>query len=119
MHVYGFERLEAWQDSRVLVRIIYSVTRQFPPEEKFGLTNQIRRAAVSISSNIAEGSARATAKDQGHFYQMSYGSCLEVLNQLVVALDLCYVTPETYTKARSQLEKVTARLNKLRKAILH
>jgi len=68
MHIYSFEKLEVWQDSRDLVRQIYSITAKFPTEEKFGIISQIRRSAVSVSCNISEGSGRKSKKDQAQFY---------------------------------------------------
>ena len=64
---YGFEKLQVWQDARQLVKIIYKLTAKYPSSEKFGLTNQMRRCAVSISSNLAEGTGRNSSKDQAHF----------------------------------------------------
>lgn len=71
-HEYSFERLKVWQNSRVLVKHIYLLTALLPKEERYGLSNQMRRAAVSVSSNIAEGASRSTSKDQAHFYNTAY-----------------------------------------------
>lgn len=87
MHEYNLEKLDAWQLSRKFVKSIYLVTKMFPNEEKYGLTAQIRSAAISVSSNIAEGSSRKTSKDQNNFYTIAYGSLMEVLNQLILATD--------------------------------
>lgn len=89
--IYSFEKLEVWKKSRELVKDIYHLTQTFPSEEKFGLTNQIRRAIVSVSSNIAEGSTRQTFKEKARFYEIAFGSLIEVLNQLLLASDLGYV----------------------------
>lgn len=77
MYVYPFEKLVVWQLSKKLVVRIYGLTKEFPAQEKFGMVSQMRRAAVSICSNIAEGSGRFTAKDQSHFYSMAYSSLME------------------------------------------
>jgi four helix bundle protein len=74
MRVYGFEKLQVWQDSKSLAVMIYKVTSTFPDDEKYGLTSQMRRAIVSVSSNIAEGSSRNTKKDQAYFYGIAYSS---------------------------------------------
>ncbi len=68
MYIYAFEKLEVWQLARRFTAEIYRLTRCFPEEERFGLTSQMRRSARSVAANIAEGSTRATGKDQGHFY---------------------------------------------------
>jgi four helix bundle protein len=100
-----------------LVKSVYSVTKTFPREETFGLTNQLRRAAVSISSNLAEGSARQTNKDRAHFTTMAYTSLLETLNQCIIAHDLGYVSDEDYRKIRAMIEEVGRMLSGLRKAL--
>jgi four helix bundle protein len=115
---FSFEKLTAWQKSRHLVKSVYSVTKTFPREETFGLTNQLRRAAVSISSNLAEGSARQTNKDRAHFTTMAYTSLLETLNQCIIAHDLGYVSDEDYQKIRAMIEEVGRMLSGLRKTLL-
>jgi len=74
---YSFERLEVWQDSRELTKLIYKITKGFPDDEKFGITNQMRRSAISVSSNIVEGSYRSTGKGKSNFMTIclfeSYG----------------------------------------------
>ena len=118
MKTYSFEKLEVWQKARKLAKAIYVVTKQFPEEEKFGLTSQIRRAAVSICSNIAEGSSRNSYKDKARFSEMAYGSLTEVLNQLILAFDLLYLNEEDYNMLRSELEEISNMLNALRKSQL-
>jgi four helix bundle protein len=76
MKVYSFEKLDCWQQARKLTAWTYLVTKDFPQEERFGITLQMRRAAVSIGSNIAEGTSRKSAKDQAHFSTMAYSSTL-------------------------------------------
>ena len=85
---FGFERLEVYRRAKDLVKAVYRSTGTFPPEERFGLTNQIRRAAVSVASNIAEGQGRLSRKDQAHFSQMAYSSLLEVVCQADIAREL-------------------------------
>lgn len=88
MVTYSFEKLEVWKESRILVKLIYQHTKLFPKEEIFGITSQMRRAAISVSSNIAEGAGRKTQKNQAQFYTIAYGSLMELLNQLIISVDL-------------------------------
>ena len=111
MYIYSFEKLEVWQLSRQLVKEIYILTEQFPDKEKFGLTNQIRRAIISVSSNLAEGSSRKSAKDQAHFTQLSFSSLLEVLNDLILASDLNFITLEQLDSTRPKIEELSNKLN--------
>ena len=90
------------------------LTKNYPDEESFGLASQMRRCAISIASNLAEGTARKTMKDKAHFTLMSYGSALELLNQLILSLDLEFVDEQKYHDTRSQIEEVTNKLNGLR-----
>lgn len=89
---FGFEKLEVWQDAKELALMIYRITSKFPIEEKYDLAGQLRRSSVSVSTNIVEGSARNTAKNQAHFYSMAYGSLMEVLSQLLIANELDLIT---------------------------
>jgi four helix bundle protein len=112
---YSFEKLEVWKDSKELVKKIYACTEQFPKAEIYGIVSQMRRAAISISSNLAEGSGRTNQKDQAHFFQLAYSSAIELLNQLIISLELQYLETETYTEARSMIEGLTVKINSLRK----
>jgi len=89
--IQSFTDLNAWRNGHELVITIYKLTKNFPKEEQFGLTSQIRRAAVSITSNIAEGFSRSSYKEKSQFYSMSLGSLTEVQNQLLIAKDLGYI----------------------------
>ena len=117
MHQYGFERLNVWQNSRELAKNVYLLTKTFPQDERFGIVSQMRRAAISISSNIAEGSSRSTAKDQAHFYNIAYSSAIELLNQLILALDLEYIQEEQYQVLRLNIEQITNQVNALQKSL--
>ena len=90
--IKNFTDLLVWQKGHKLVLQIYKITKKFPQEERFGLTDQIRRAAVSITSNIAEGFGRIKYNDKAHFYTIALGSIYEVQNQLMIAKDIGYVT---------------------------
>ena len=113
MRLYSFEKLEVWQLGRKLTVDIYRISRDFPEDEKFGLTSQIRRAAISITSNIAEGSSRQTGKEQARFTEIAFGSLLEVLNQLIIASDLEYIELEVVSRERVLIEELGNKLNKL------
>lgn len=89
---YNFEKLEVWQDARSFVSKIYAITKSFPHEEIYGLTSQIKRASVSVVSNIAEGISRYSKKEKSRFIEISYGSLMEVFCQLVIAKDLNYIS---------------------------
>ena len=114
-HKFPFEKLEVWSLAKDFVKRIYSVTKGFPDDERFGLVSQINRAAVSVASTIAEGSARASRKDQGHFSQIAYGSLMEIACQLVIACELGYIKEPEYSELRHSLEKISNKLNALRK----
>ena len=119
MRLFSFEKLDVWKLSREFTKIVYKISKSFPEEEKFGLTSQIRRASVSITSNIAEGSARITGKEQARFSEISYGSLLEVLNQLIVAVDLEYISENELNNNRNLIEEMANKLNKLRQSQLN
>lgn len=115
MHLYSFEKLEVWKDSINLTVLIYKLTKAFPDEEKFGLTSQMRRSAVSISSNIAEGISRSTNKDKAHFINLTYSSTMELLNQSIITEKLNYISNENYVNIRLMIEAISNKLNALRK----
>jgi four helix bundle protein len=115
MRIYSFEKLEVWVDSKSFTKDVYILTSSFPESEKFGLISQLRRASISICSNLAEGSARATFKDKAHFTNMAFGSAIEVLNQLIISYELGFISEMNYHKSRESLEAITNRLNGLRK----
>ncbi|MGN6165762.1 MAG: four helix bundle protein [Flavisolibacter sp.] len=117
MFVYAFEKLEVWQDARKLAVLLYKVAGKFPVEEKFGVVSQIRRAAIAVASNIAEGSGRKTIKDQSHFYHIAYSSALEVLNQLIISHDLGFISTGDFTECRMFIEKVTNKINALKNSL--
>ena len=116
MRKYSFEKLNVWEDIRTLIQFVYEETKKFPGDEKFGLVMQLRRAAISVSSNIAEGSSRMTAKDQAYFYNTSYSSLMEILSQIMVANDLGFLENESYEK--NNRKNFTTK-NNLRKSVLN
>jgi len=115
MRLFSFEKLDVWKLSMTFTKSIYELTNSFPEEEKFGLTSQIRRASVSITSNIAEGNSRITGKEQARFSEISYGSLLEVLNQLIIATELKYISETKLNNLRPLIEEISNKLNSLRK----
>ena len=108
-----FEKLDVWQLSRELVKDVYNSTKVFPDTERNGLTSQFRLAVVSVSSNLAEGSARKTAKEQAHFTTIAFGSLMELLNQLILACDLEYLKESVFENLRSKIEQISNKLNAL------
>ena len=108
-----FTDLYAWQEAHKLVLMIYKITKNFPKEELFALTSQIRRAVVSITSNIAEGFSRQSYKEKVQFYCMAQGSNTETQNQLLIAKDIKYLSIEDFNKIAEQSVKVHKLLNGL------
>ena len=113
-YVYSFEKLIVWQKSIELAKQIYSTTSNFPKEEIYGLTSQIRRAVISISSNIAEGYVKSSSKEQIRFSEIAYGSLMEVLNQVIIAKEIGYVSEVDYLSIRQNIEEISRMLNALR-----
>jgi four helix bundle protein len=104
--IQTFQDLIAWQESHKFVLSVYKITKEYPSDERFGLVNQSRRAAVSVSSNIAEGFGRFSGKDKHHFYTMAKTSLAELQNQLIVARDLNYIREESFASMNSQANRV-------------
>jgi len=92
----------------------YEATKSFPANERFGLVSQMRRAAISIASNIAEGTSRKTAKDQAHFSTIAYSSTVELLNDLIITHELSFLSTEQYEQGRAIIEKQTLLISGLR-----
>jgi len=105
--------LRVWQQSIELVSEIYMITKNFPKEEMFGLVSQMRRAAVSVPSNIAEGYARGTDREKVHFLRISSGSMSEVETQLIMCMKLGYISQEQYDEISEKLTAVWKQLNSL------
>lgn len=114
MYIYSFEKLDVWVEAKDFTKEIYKLTSKFPDSEKFGLTSQLRRACVSICSNIAEGTTRSSFRDQAHFSTISFGSAVEVLNQLIIAFELGYISELEYNTSRNLLENITRKINFLK-----
>jgi four helix bundle protein len=114
MKTYSFEKLDVWQCARKLTAFIYQVTKSFPKEEQFGITNQMRRSAVSICSNLAEGVYRTTGKDKARFSEISFCSLMELLNQCLISYDLSYLRQEQMDEIRRYTDEIAAKTTQLR-----
>lgn len=115
--IKSFTDLNAWKEGHLLVLQIYKMTKLFPSDEKFGLTNQIQRAAVSITSNIAEGFSRNSNKEKIQFYYTALGSLTEVQNQLLISKDLGYINLALFKEISFQTVVVSKLINGLIKSI--
>ena len=113
MTILSHKNLEVWQRSMKLVSLIYRVTKVFPKEELYGLTSQMRRAAISIPSNIAEGRSKRSTKDYIRFVNIAYGSAAELETQLLIARELEYVTNDRVDPVLSELNEDGKMLNGL------
>lgn len=111
--IKSFTDLNTWKEAHKLILFIYKITKNFPKEEQFGLTNQIRRAVVSVTSNIAEGFSRNSYKEKSQFYSMALGSLTEVQNQLVISRDLGYISKEIFVEVANSSVNVNKLLNGL------
>ncbi|MDO8559605.1 MAG: four helix bundle protein [bacterium] len=97
--IQSFTDLEAWREGHQLVLMIYEITRSYPKQETFGLVSQMRRSAVSITSNIAEGFSRQSWKEKTQFYYVALASVTELQNQLLISRDIHYLKNDTFQKA--------------------
>jgi four helix bundle protein len=118
MRTYYFEKLDVWQKGRIFIKSIYQISQKFPADEKFGMASQIRRAAISINCNVAEGISRQTGKEQARFTEIAYASLMEVLNLLILANDLIFISDEDLANLRLSIEEISNKLNSLRETQL-
>lgn len=116
-HKYSFERLNVWNDSRELVKEIYKVSGTFPSKETNALCSQIQRAVISIPSNIAEGMGRLSEKEQVRFLEIAFGSTMEVYCQLMLSVDLGYLSQDKFDEIVVLLDRVANKINALSKSI--
>lgn len=116
MRLYSFEKLEVWKLSKKLTILIYDLSRLFPSEEKFGITNQIRRASFSVTNNLAEGTSRKSVKDKIRFIEIAFGSLMEVLNILLISKELEYIAENETIKLRRLIEEIGNKLHGLKQA---
>ena len=115
---FSFEKLEVWQDARKLAAAVYERTRAFPKTELYGLTSQLNRAALSIANNLAEGSSRASLKDQAHFSNQAYSSLMETASDLIIAADLKFIASEQADTLLNQVHDLAVRIHNLRESQL-
>lgn len=113
-----FKELNVWQKSVAFVTDIYKLTENFPKSELFGLTSQLRRASVSVPSNIAEGNSRRSTPDYLQFLKIARGSCAEIETQLLIAKNLGFISEESYVKFNIQIIEISKMLNGLINSLL-
>lgn len=112
--MHNYRELKVWQKSRVLVKSVYQITNHLPKEENFGLISQMRRAVVSIPSNIAEGAGRGTNKDFCRFLDIAYGSSFELETQMLLCVDLAYISENILIDIESQIKEIQRMLYALK-----
>ncbi len=117
-YTYSFEKLEIWQKSMDLTISIYQLTNSFPDSEKFGLTNQIRRAAASVSANIAEGSTKISNKEKSRYMQIAYGSLIEVLNHLILSQKINLISENILFEKRKIIQELSNKINAFNSSLI-
>ena len=115
---FRFEKLEVWQQARTINHSVYRLTKTFPRTELFAMTSQTRRAATSVSANIAEGSGRNSDKDFAHFLEQSYGSLMEVASFVFLALDEGYTTETDLESLLAEIEVLAKRIASLNRSLV-
>ena len=116
--MFAFEKLLVWQKSVIMVKEVYQLTKQFPKEEKYGIISQIRRSALSVSCNIAEGSGKISNKDKANYTTIAFGSLMETMNLLILASEVEMMTKERVDVFRIQISEISRMLSSLRIAQL-
>ncbi len=116
-NIFGFENLAAYQRAMDLVDKVYDLMKGFPSEERFALCDQLRRAVVSVPSNIAEGMGRLSGKEQVRFIEISYGSLMEVYCQLTIAKRRSYITEDQFRDIAESIEAIARPLSGLRNSL--
>lgn len=114
MNEYSYKTLNVYKDAKELVVEVYRLLKQYPVEERYALCDQIRRAAISITSNIAEGMSRYSDKEKAHFLEIAYASMMEVESQLDISVDLEYVTRAQFDKLAQEISSLGKQLSALR-----
>ena len=114
MNRYSYKNLNVYQDAKMFVVAVYKLLDRFPDSEKFALCNQIRRAAISVTSNIAEGVSRTSNKEKIHFLEIAYASMMEVDSQLDISVELQYINIEQYELINKQVNNIGRQLSVLR-----
>ena len=114
MNRYSYKNLNVYQDAKAFVVAVYKLLNMFPDCEKFALCNQIRRAAISVTSNITEGVSRISNKEKIHFLEIAYASMMEVDSQLDVSIELGYITTDQYKIIENLIVEISKQLSSLR-----
>lgn len=114
MDKFTFFDLRVYKEAKLLVREVYSLLDKFPKVETFALSDQLRRAVVSVPSNIAEGSGRYSIREKIHFIEIAYGSLTETLCQLDIGHDLLYISDKEFTEEKERIEVIGKQLSGLR-----
>ena len=112
---YSYKNLDVYKESKTLVKMVYGYLRKFPKEEQYALCDQLRRAVISVPSNLAEGTGRISSKDQSHFLEIAFGSLMEVDCQLDIANELGYMSDGELQTANAQISRVAALLSGMRR----
>jgi four helix bundle protein len=115
--MFRFEKLDVWQKAVEYADLIYRITQVFPVEERFGLSSQLRRSAVSVSSNIAEGTSRSSDTDLGRFVEIAYGSLLESVSQLEIAKRQDFLRDEGFQEAYKYAQDLAKMLSGFRRTL--
>src|SRR5262245_48512102 len=118
MSMFGFEKLDVWQKAIELTDIVYTLTRNFPSDERYGLVSQMRRSAVSIASNLAEGSGRGSNPEFARFIEISYASLMELITQSTIAKRQGLLPPPNYGEVYERSEQIARMLSGLRNSLV-
>ena len=116
--MFGFTNLTVYQQAMDLVEQVYLLLKQFPREEQYALCDQLRRAVVSVPSNIAEGLGHSSSKEQAHYVEIAYSSLMETYCELTIALRLQFIPLSTYDSLTEQIESIAKMLSGLRRSLL-
>ena len=111
---YDYKKLDVYQEAKTLVKMVYSLLKKFPKEEQYALCDQLRRAVISVPSNISEGFGRYSTKEQIHFFEIAYGSLREIDCQMDIACDLGYISITELQEIANQINKTSAILAGIR-----
>ncbi len=114
---YTYRKLNVYQLSKTLVRDIYGLTAEFPVNEKYALSDQMRRAVVSVPSNIAEGTSKTSPKEQYHFLEISYGSLMELMCQTEIAFDLHYISKDEFSQIEEEIGNIYKMLSSMQASL--
>jgi four helix bundle protein len=117
MNDFYYRKLDAYQLAKTLALEIYKLVNTFPERERYGICDQLRRAAISIPSNIAEGTGRFSIKERIHFLNISYGSLCETMCQMEIAKDLGYISQEAYSETEDLASRVSMTISGLKKSL--